>query len=142
MNVKSVPTPTQSRQREGTASHSGRALVPGSNKELYGAGPLMSRIAIGARNDVMEHEAELVAGYAMSPSRLSSLPARNPSGMAGRGAGQAPESVSRILDRPGMPLESTVRRDMERRLGHDFSRVRVHVGAEAVQSAQIGRAHV
>ena len=140
MNVKSMPTPAQSRQRESTAFHSGRALLLGRNKELDCAGPLMPRIAIGARNDVMEYEAERAAGHAMSTSRHSSLSARNPSGMAGRGAGEAPESVSRILDKPGMPLESTVRRDMERRFGHDFSRVRVHVGAEAAQSARDVRA--
>ena len=35
----------------------------------------------------------------------------------------------------GRPLEPTLRLDMEQRFGHDFSRVRVHTGAAAAQSA-------
>ncbi len=37
---------------------------------------------------------------------------------------------------PGTALEPALRADMERRFGHDFSRVRVHVGPDAGQSAR------
>jgi hypothetical protein len=37
----------------------------------------------------------------------------------------------------GRPLETGVRKDMEQRLGHDFSRVRVHTDAEAQHSARV-----
>ena len=48
----------------------------------------------------------------------------------------APASVERVLASPGRPLEPKLREDMERRFVHDFSRVRVHSGTEAEQSAQ------
>ena len=35
-----------------------------------------------------------------------------------------------------MPLESSLRHEMETRIGHDFSTVRVHAGADAAQSAR------
>jgi hypothetical protein len=41
-----------------------------------------------------------------------------------------------VLRSPGRPLESVVRRQMERRLGHDFSRVRVHTDERAAESAR------
>lgn len=47
----------------------------------------------------------------------------------------APPSVDRTLASSGQPLSPTLRQDMEQRFGHDFSRVRVHSGAYASQSA-------
>jgi hypothetical protein len=45
--------------------------------------------------------------------------------------------VERLLHSdPGAPLESSVRARMERRLGDDFSDVRIHTGAEASRSAE------
>lgn len=56
-------------------------------------------------------------------------------GTAGEAAGTAPPSVDRALARAGAELEPGLRRDMERRFGHDFSRVRVHSDSAAEQSA-------
>src|SRR5262249_22428510 len=53
----------------------------------------------------------------------------------------APPSVEQILNSPGRPLEPTLRHTMERRFGHDFSRVHVHSGAVAAQSAREVKAH-
>jgi hypothetical protein len=50
--------------------------------------------------------------------------------------GFAPPSVQETLTRPGRPLEAPVRDRMESRLGHDFSRVRVHSDAGAAASAR------
>jgi hypothetical protein len=47
-----------------------------------------------------------------------------------------PPIVHEVLRSPGQPLESSARHIMERRFGHDFSRVRVHVDAKAAESAQ------
>jgi hypothetical protein len=47
-----------------------------------------------------------------------------------------PASVDQALASPSMPLEPTLRQDMEQRFGHDFSRVRVHSDAAAEQSAR------
>jgi hypothetical protein len=48
---------------------------------------------------------------------------------------RAPASVERVLASSGSPLEPALRRDMELRFGHDFSRVRTHFGGAAEQSA-------
>ncbi len=47
-----------------------------------------------------------------------------------------PTSVRRGLDSPSRPLDVSVRRAMEPRFGHDFSRVRIHSGGEAARSAR------
>src|SRR5947208_5652496 len=48
----------------------------------------------------------------------------------------APASVDHALASPGRPLEPALRQNMEQRFGYDFSRVRVHSGAAAEQSAR------
>lgn len=53
-----------------------------------------------------------------------------------RPAGQTVSaSVSQVLASPGRPLDPAQQQDMQRRFGHDFSRVRVHADAAAEQSA-------
>ncbi len=49
--------------------------------------------------------------------------------------------VHDVISSGGRPLEPEVREDMEGRLGHDFSDVRVHDDAAAHQSAQSVNAH-
>ncbi|MEP0546756.1 MAG: DUF4157 domain-containing protein [Rhodothermales bacterium] len=49
---------------------------------------------------------------------------------------QAPGIVEEVVRTPGQPLDATLRHAMERRLGHDFSHVRVHADAKADASAQ------
>ena len=53
----------------------------------------------------------------------------------------APASVARVLVDSGRPLAPAFQQDMEQRFGHDFSRVRVHSGGAAGQSAQDINAH-
>lgn len=57
-----------------------------------------------------------------------------------KGAGPAPQeipaSVRDVLRRPGSALDARTRAFMEPRLGHDFSRVRVHADGSAGESAQ------
>jgi hypothetical protein len=48
----------------------------------------------------------------------------------------APPSVHEVLRSPGQLLDAATRAFMEPRFGHDFSRVRVHSGTAAEQSAQ------
>jgi hypothetical protein len=52
------------------------------------------------------------------------------------GSGQAPQIVYEVLHSPGQQLDSSTRAFMEPRFGHDFSRVRVHVGADAENAAR------
>jgi uncharacterized protein DUF4157 len=56
-------------------------------------------------------------------------------------AGQAeptavPSIVQEVLRSPGQPLDAQTRAFMELRFGHDFSRVRLHLGAHATESAR------
>jgi hypothetical protein len=55
---------------------------------------------------------------------------------AERGMNAAPPSVDRVLGGPGNPLDAGAREHFEQRFGHDFSRVRVHAGPAAAQSAR------
>jgi len=49
--------------------------------------------------------------------------------------------VHDVISSGGRPLEPDVRTDMEARMGHDFSDVRVHDDSSATQSAQAVNAH-
>ena len=55
---------------------------------------------------------------------------------AAREGGGVPAIVHDVLHSPGQPLDSATRAFFEPRFGHDFSRVRVHTGAQADASAQ------
>lgn len=48
----------------------------------------------------------------------------------------APPIVQKVLSLPGQPLDPATRGFMEPRLGHSFSQVRVHTGAQAAESAR------
>jgi len=47
-----------------------------------------------------------------------------------------PRIVHEVLGSPGQPLGEEIRTSMEPRFGHDFSRVRVHTGGKAAESAE------
>jgi hypothetical protein len=51
-------------------------------------------------------------------------------------AGLAPPAVHEVLRSPGRPLTRSARDDLGTRLGHDFSRVRVHDDPRAARSAR------
>jgi hypothetical protein len=59
-----------------------------------------------------------------------------PDGAGGARTTFAPEIVGQVLQGGGQPLERRTRAAMERRFGHDFSLVRVHVGERASSSAE------
>jgi hypothetical protein len=52
------------------------------------------------------------------------------------GPAAAPSIVHDVLRSPGRPLDATARRALEPRLGHDFSKVRIHADARAAASAR------
>ena len=60
---------------------------------------------------------------------------REPAGEYTAGA-FAPPVVHEVLTESGQPLDADTRGFMESRLGHDFSRVRIHTGATAAESAR------
>jgi Domain of unknown function (DUF4157) len=114
-----------------------------SHKKRLG---LQSKLRINEPGDIYEQEADRIADQVMAvpahaavsgtPPRIQRF-AKQPVGESGT----APASVDSVLAGSGRPLERALRRDMEQRFGHDFSRVRVHSGAPAEQSARDVMAH-
>ena len=107
---------------------------------------LQRKFAIGASTDTLEREADRVAEQVMAAPAHHAISGVLPriqrfSGQADGQMDVAPASVDQVLAGPGRPLESSLRQDMEQRFVHDFSRVRVHSGAAAEQSARDVNAH-
>lgn len=113
---------------------------------------LQTKLTINEPGDAFEQEADRLAERVMrtpapdSPGggecRKCSTPGQDDEmlqmkhvqpGDAGRTA--APPIVHEVLRSPGQPLDPATRAFMEPRFGHDFSRVRVHTGAMADESA-------
>jgi hypothetical protein len=128
------------------------------------AGAIQTKLAINEPGDSYEQEADRTAEHVMR-TPAPQLPRARPRGgryptgptaQPGRDhervqttrapasdAGQtpAPPSVHDVVRSPGQPLDPATRAFMEPRFGYDFSRVRVHSGASAEQSAQDVNAH-
>jgi Domain of unknown function (DUF4157) len=127
--------------------------------------PLQRKLAIGATNDPLEHEADRVADRVMrmpdpAPVGTSSAGAntlQRKCSCAGSGSGTceeckkrklqrsattsatselAPSIVHDVLRSPGHPLDSATRSFFEPRFGRDFSHVRVHTDTQAASSAK------
>ena len=109
--------------------------------------PVMQpKLAVGGCNDPMEQEADRVAEQVLTApahSAVSAAAARiqRQTGQATGRADTVPASVDLVLANPGRPLDTRLRQDMEHRFGYDFSRVRVHSGGAAEQSARDVNAH-
>jgi hypothetical protein len=113
----------------------------GFRGELGSWRPLQRKLSIGATDDPQEVEADWIAAQAMSTPRGDAslgvgFSIKRRANASGSGASGAPPSVERVLASQGRPLDGTVQKDMEQRLGHDFSLVRVHTDADAERSAK------
>ena len=101
---------------------------------------LQAKLEVGASDDRFEQEADRAAAQVMSGERASDVPAapmqlqRVSSGASG--LGEAPAEVQQVLRSPGSALDAGSRSFFESRFNHDFSRVRVHHGAQADASAR------
>ena len=129
-------------------------LPPGTAARLFGR--IQAKLKVGAVDDPLEHEADRVAEQVMrmpapgvftatAPPQISRKCAaceeeeqlqKKPAGTAAATAREVPALVHEVLRAPGLPLDESSRAYFEPRFGHDFSRVRVHSGAAANQSAQ------
>jgi len=112
-----------------------------AEKERLG---LQAKLNARGPTDAYEHEADRVADHVMSASSpTSSGHKRHPqsvqrlSSAADALSSVAPPSVEQTLSGQGVPLEGSVRQDMEQRFGHGFGHVRLHTDAGAHQSAQV-----
>ncbi len=100
------------------------------------SGFVQRKLVVGASNDPLELEADRVADQVLAgPAEVAAPLVRRGSAPSSADARAAPDSVERALAGTGSPLEPMLRKDMEQRFGHDFSRVRVHSSAAARQSA-------
>ena len=111
----------------------------------FGQG-LQTKLQVNQPGDAYEQEADLVAEQALATPTHTDVSSAAPriqrfSGQSNGQAGAAPASVDRALASPGRPLEPALRRDMEQRFGHDFSRVRVHSDVASEMSARQLDAH-
>ena len=102
---------------------------------------LQRKLIIGASNDPLEQEADLVADQVMAASAHPAVSGAPPriqrfTGQVTEEMDTAPASVDRVLASSGHPLEPALQQDMGQRFRHDFSRVRVHSGGAAEQSAR------
>lgn len=119
------------------------------------AGVVQAKLAINEPGDIYEQEADRIAEQVMrtpesacpwgggcpncapgQPRRehVSLQTKRVQTGYVGQVA--APPIVNEVLRSPGQPLDPGTRAYMEPRFGYDFSRVRVHAGQAAQQSAR------
>ncbi|MCZ7567171.1 MAG: DUF4157 domain-containing protein [Ardenticatenaceae bacterium] len=123
------------------------------------AGAIQTKLAINEPRDEYEQEADRIAEQVMRtpepqlqsacacgggcPKCHTEQPAREHESLQTKrvqtsdtGQTTAPPTVHEVLASPGQPLDPATRAFMEPRFGYDFSRVRVHSGAAAEQSAQ------
>lgn len=115
--------------------------LTGKCEECKGKKDLQAKLTIGASNDPLEQEADRVADQVLAMPTQPAIGGAPPriQRFSGQLSGQmdtVPASVDRVLASPGRPLEPALRKDMEHRFGHDFSRVRVHTGGSAEKSAR------
>jgi hypothetical protein len=84
-----------------------------------------AQAALSGRHEVLDGAGILGLQRAVGNAGVSSV----------LGDEQAGASVQDVLSSGGSPMAGDVREDMESRLGHDFSDVRVHTGGDAHDSA-------
>ena len=110
-------------------------------ERLLKSGLIQAKLKVNEPGDIYEKEADRIAGQVLAtptyaPVGGTAQGIRRVSGQpVGRDA-TAPTSVEHALASAGRPLEPALRQDMEQRFGHGFSRVRVHTGTAAEQSAR------
>jgi hypothetical protein len=131
-----------------------RAPVPFALK-----GIISPKLAVGAVDDPLEHEADRIAeqvmrkphpessvtaalqpGHKSAVGAKEALEAKAAESSATAPQQEAPGLVQEVLRSPGAPLAGDIRSFMEPQFGHDFSHVRVHTDSGGAESAQAVRA--
>lgn len=106
-------------------------------KKLLG---LQRKLAIGAADDPLEHEADRAAEQVLRGENAGRAAASTPRlsrrATAAAGTAEVPDSVTATLRAPGEPLDAGLRDSFGARFGHDFGQVRVHRDAAAARSAR------
>ena len=92
---------------------------------------------LAASHDPLEQEADRAAERALAlpeNARAEHVQRVQPATSANSHVDVFPASVKHTLGGSGVPLDPGLRADMERRFGHDFSKVRVHADRSAAES--------
>jgi hypothetical protein len=102
---------------------------------------IQAKLKVNEPGDIYEQEADRISDRVLAaPTHAAGDgTASRIQRVAGQPAGEAttaPASVDHTLASAGKPLEPALRQEMEQRFGRDFSRVRVHIGSAAEQSAR------
>ncbi|CAG0930526.1 hypothetical protein TFLX_01803 [Thermoflexales bacterium] len=119
------------KEREGTLQRS--AITPSTKI-------IQTKLTISQPGDSYEQEADRLADQVIATPAHHAVSRTSPriQRFTEKPTGQwstAPANVDQALTGSGRPLEPTLRRDMEQRLGYDFSQVRVHTNPEAAAAA-------
>jgi hypothetical protein len=109
-----------------------REFVPSPRRNIAPA-----RLLVSSPADSHERAADRIADKVTSAFNHvdRARPTQSPAGPP-REAAETPASVVKVLAGAGRPLDDATRHDMQRRFGHDFSRIRIHDTALAEQSAR------
>lgn len=102
---------------------------------------LQRKLAMGEIHDPLEQEADRVADQVAEISSNNKIIGNSShihrfSGQSNQMSDEAIGNVNKVFSRPGRPLDTSLKNDMEQRFGYDFSQVRVHTGSIAEQSAK------
>lgn len=125
-----------------TAVSSGTCAACQKNSGMALPEKIQTKLTINQPGDHYEQEADRIADQVLATpthSVVSDAPPRIQrfSGQTtGRADIAAPANIDCVLSSPGSPLEPSLQQDMEQRLGHDFSSVRVHTDEPADRSAR------
>ncbi len=96
---------------------------------------VQTQLSVSTKDDPLEREADALADRALAqpvPADAGAMP-----GPGARPAlGNAPDRVERALAGGGDVLEPALQQDMSLRFGFDFTGVRVHKGAAAIEAAR------
>ena len=140
-----APSPSGSLQRKcacgGSAPQGGECEECKRKRGLE----VQTKLSVNAPGDEFEQEADRMAEAVVSGTSVLAARAGVSSGLQSQGrrdcvgaaksSGAAPPIVHEVLRSAGRPLGPTPRAFMESRFAHDFSRVRVHTGTRAADSA-------
>ncbi len=107
---------------------------------------IQAKLTVNTPWDIYEQEADKVADRVLAATAhyANSGALSRIQRFTGASTGQAmaaPASVDRVLASPGRSLPLALRQEMEQRIGHDFSQVRVHDDASAHLAARGQLAH-
>ena len=110
-----------------------RTWGPGPTRSDRGTAPPVVPPVVGRADDRQEQEAEADAAWQGAVPRATApgAPTTGTSGLP-----PAPASVTRALAGPSTPLDAATRASSGRRLGYDFSRVRLHAGGAATAATR------